>query len=184
MTSIDNYSTKLLLNIKDNNLTFSATYLAADQVTRVLVAELKLPLTACPTCQTPLVHNGHYQSLIHYHSYDASQPIQIELHKQRWLCRAIISAKVVLPTPGGLQKIIEDNCWLSIISRNIFPLPSNCSCPTNCAQFLGRTRLAKGVLFSLLVTNEPCFVTPSSFINSIFQNLLYKFLKNIFKVIS
>ncbi|MDF7638485.1 ISL3 family transposase [Lactobacillus sp. ESL0791] len=87
MSSLDDYSTKLLLDIKDNNLVFSGFYLAKDHVTKVLIAELILPITSCPNCHDPLVHNGHCLSHIHYLAFDASKPIQIELHKQRLYCR-------------------------------------------------------------------------------------------------
>ena len=40
---------------------------------------------------------------------------------------AIILAKVVFPTPGGPQKIIEEILSLSIIFLNILPSPSKCS---------------------------------------------------------
>ncbi len=72
----------------------------------------------------------------------------LKLKNLAFVCLAIISAKVVLPTPGGPQKIIEDTRSVSIISRSILPFPSNCFCPTNSSKVLGRTRLASGVLFS------------------------------------
>ena len=62
---------------------------------------------------------------------------------------AIISAKVVLPTPGGPQKISEGILSWSIISRKIFPSPIKCCCPTNWSSVVGRTRLASGLSASL-----------------------------------
>ncbi len=43
---------------------------------------------------------------------------------------AMIRAKVVFPTPGGPQKIIDDTMSFSNIRRRIIPSPSSWLCPT------------------------------------------------------
>lgn len=87
MYPLDDHSTKSLLDIKDDNLTFLSYYFDSDHVTKVLVAQLALPLTHCPVCQTALVRNGHYVTKSQFLSINASKPIKIELHKQRLLCQ-------------------------------------------------------------------------------------------------
>ena len=57
---------------------------------------------------------------------------------------AMICASVVLPTPGGPQKIIEVIRSLSMRRRSIFPCPKRCSCPTKSSSVRGRTRSASG----------------------------------------
>ena len=59
----------------------------------------------------------------------------------RW---AMMRAKVVLPTPGGPQKIIEPMLSPSMSLRKIFPSPKRCLCPTNSSKSRGRRRAAKG----------------------------------------
>ncbi|MDF7639013.1 ISL3 family transposase [Lactobacillus sp. ESL0791] len=116
MSSLTN-SIKFLLDIKDKNLIFFDFYLADDQVTKILVAELKLPLTQCPTCHGPLVHNGHYLSMVHYPAYNASHPLQIKLNKQRLYCRhchqtflassSLVDKGCFIAKPGK-QKILQE----------------------------------------------------------------------------
>ena len=57
---------------------------------------------------------------------------------------AIIFASVVFPVPGGPQKIIEVGSSPSIASRNGFPGPSRCSCPTYSSSVRGRILSASG----------------------------------------
>ena len=57
---------------------------------------------------------------------------------------AIICARVVLPTPGGPQKIMEDTLSRSIRLRSTFPSPTRCCCPTNSSKFLGLILAASG----------------------------------------
>ena len=59
-----------------------------------------------------------------------------------WL--AITRARLVLPTPGGPQKIIEETRSLSIRRRSTLPGPNRCFCPTNSSSVCGRIRAAKG----------------------------------------
>src|ERR1700722_12317336 len=57
---------------------------------------------------------------------------------------AMILASVVLPVPGGPQKIIEVGSSCSIARRNGFPGPSRCCWPTNSSSVCGRMRSASG----------------------------------------
>ncbi len=57
---------------------------------------------------------------------------------------AIIFASVVLPVPGGPQKIIDVGSSCSIASRSGLPGPSRCCCPTNSSSVRGRMRSASG----------------------------------------
>ena len=54
-------------------------------------------------------------------------------------------ASVVLPVPGGPQKISECSAPLSIACRSGRPGPSRCSWPTNSSSVRGRIRSASGV---------------------------------------
>ena len=58
--------------------------------------------------------------------------------------RAMIWARVVLPTPGGPQKIIEAIWSPSISRRSTLPSPSRCACPANSSSVCGRSRAARG----------------------------------------
>ena len=57
---------------------------------------------------------------------------------------AMMRARVVLPTPGGPQKIIEDTMSSSISRRSTFPAPMRCVCPANSSRLCGRRREARG----------------------------------------
>ena len=65
--------------------------------------------------------------------------------KLRPSCLEIIEAKVVLPTPGGPQRIKEGIFPDSRALRRMASLPTRCSCPTYCSRFSGRSRSAKGI---------------------------------------
>src|ERR1700733_1391891 len=56
----------------------------------------------------------------------------------------MIFASVVFPVPGGPQKIIDVESSFSMASRNGFPGPSRCSCPTNSSSVRGRILSASG----------------------------------------
>lgn len=61
--------------------------------------------------------------------------------------RAIMRARVVLPVPGGPQKMmLTGSCFLTISVR-ILPSPMMSSWPTTSARDLGRMRSARGTLF-------------------------------------
>src|SRR6202011_224492 len=64
--------------------------------------------------------------------------------KSALVMRAMILARVVLPVPGGPQKIIDVGSSCSICTRNGFPGPTRCSCPTNSSSVRGRIRSASG----------------------------------------
>ena len=59
---------------------------------------------------------------------------------------AMILASVVLPTPGGPQKIIELASSRSICTRSGLPGPTRCSWPTNSSRLRGRMRSASGAI--------------------------------------
>ena len=62
---------------------------------------------------------------------------------------AMILARVVLPTPGGPQKIIDEIWSFSIRRRSILPGPRRCSWPAYSSSVCGRTRAARGWGMSL-----------------------------------
>ena len=64
--------------------------------------------------------------------------------KAAFVRRAMIRASVVLPTPGGPQKIIEATWSDSISRRSTFPGPIRCCWPTNSSSVSGRSRAASG----------------------------------------
>ena len=53
-------------------------------------------------------------------------------------------ASVVLPTPGGPQKIIEGMTLFFNVFSNTPLSPIRCSCPIKSSKDLGRNRSAKG----------------------------------------
>ena len=59
---------------------------------------------------------------------------------------AMILASVVLPTPGGPQKIIEPGSSRSIWTRNGLPGPTRCSWPLSSSSVRGRIRSARGAV--------------------------------------
>ena len=69
----------------------------------------------------------------------------LKLMKLDWVRPAIMRARVVLPTPGGPQKIMEGTRSWSIICRRTLPSPSKCRWPTNSSRVRGRIRVASGV---------------------------------------
>jgi len=64
--------------------------------------------------------------------------------KSARVMRAMIMASVVLPQPGGPQRIIELNSSRSICVRSGFPGASRCSWPRNSSSVRGRMRSASG----------------------------------------
>ena len=64
--------------------------------------------------------------------------------KEALVCRAMTRASVVLPTPGGPQKIMEPMLSEEIRRRSTFPGPSRCCCPAISSSEEGRIRAASG----------------------------------------
>lgn len=60
---------------------------------------------------------------------------------------------MVLPVPGGPQRIALPTLSLSISDRNNAPGPSSCSCPTKSSSECGRTRSASGLASSIAVVD-------------------------------
>ena len=63
--------------------------------------------------------------------------------------RAITSARLVFPVPGGPERMIELNRSASIARRSSFPGSSKCRCPTYSSSERGRNRAASGMPESL-----------------------------------
>src|SRR3989442_11750919 len=57
---------------------------------------------------------------------------------------AMMRARVVLPVPGGPQKISEGSRSSSMARRSNRPSPTRCSWPTNCSSLDGRILAASG----------------------------------------
>ena len=68
-------------------------------------------------------------------------------------CVATIFASVVLPTPGGPQRMNDGTLPVSKNLRNTPFLPTRCSCPIYSSIVRGRSRSAKG-MFGM--TNSIC----------------------------
>ena len=64
--------------------------------------------------------------------------------KVAWVVSAMILASVVLPTPGGPQKIIDAGSSLSICMRRGLPGPTRCCWPIYSSSVRGRMRSASG----------------------------------------
>ena len=67
-----------------------------------------------------------------------------KLMKEALVWLAITWARVVLPTPGGPQKIMEDTWSPSTMRRSTLPGPSKCFCPMISSSVSGRSLAAKG----------------------------------------
>ena len=69
------------------------------------------------------------------------------LRLTKWQCRAeaMTRARVVLPLPGGPQKIMEEKSRPALSDRhNRRPGPTRCAWPTNSFRVRGRIRAARG----------------------------------------
>ncbi len=90
----------------------------------------------------------------------------MKLDLVRW---AMILARVVFPTPGGPQKIMEEIRSLSMRRRRTFPGPRRWVCPTYSSSVSGRSRAARGCGISrsksviCSMANPPCLEMPSSY---------------------
>ena len=69
----------------------------------------------------------------------------LRLKNSASMVRAITRARVVLPLPGGPQKIMEEKRRLAFRARHKRrPGPTRCSWPTNSLRLRGRNRAARG----------------------------------------
>ena len=80
----------------------------------------------------------------------------LKLMKFAFVRAAMICASVVLPTPGGPQKIMEDTRSSSISCRSTLPLPSKWRCPANSSSVRGRIRVASGMSCPARFPNKLC----------------------------
>src|SRR5437867_1768621 len=71
---------------------------------------------------------------------------------------AIKDARVVLPEPGGPQRIIECSSPVSIAARSTRPDPRRCSWPTISSSDRGRSRSARGA--GVRLATAPCSGSP------------------------
>ena len=67
-----------------------------------------------------------------------------KLMKRAFVWFAMTPASVVLPTPGGPQKIMEDTASCSMMRRKTLPSPSRCCCPTISSIVCGRSLAGSG----------------------------------------
>lgn len=89
MNSIDNYI-KFSLSIKDKNVVFFdyEYQLIKSRQAKVYRAKVKATCDHCPQCGFDhLSHNGHYKSRVLYPAANASEPVYLELHKERLVCK-------------------------------------------------------------------------------------------------
>ena len=75
--------------------------------------------------------------------------------------RAMIRASVVLPTPGGPQKIIDEMLSDSISRLSTLPGPRRCRCPTNSSSVCGLSRAASGWFASFSLEKKLCCMVTS-----------------------
>ena len=68
--------------------------------------------------------------------------------------RATILARVVLPTPGGPQRMNEDRFPVCIMFHSTLPSPTRCFCPTYSSRSVGRILSGSGgsILFMFLLS--------------------------------
>ena len=101
MNSIDHYI-KFSLSIKDKNVVFfDYDYqVIKSRRAKVYRANVKVACERCPQCGFDhLSHNGHYKSRVLYPAANASEPVYLELHKERLICKdcgASVMAKTAL----------------------------------------------------------------------------------------
>ena len=69
---------------------------------------------------------------------------------------AMTRASVVLPLPGGPEKITEGKRSASMARRKSLPGPRICSWPTNSSSERGRMRVASGAALSAASTASSC----------------------------
>lgn len=89
MNPIDN-NIKFSLSIKDPNVIFFSYkhQFIKSKPAKVYVANVKATYTRCPQCGFEnFSHNGHYVSRVSYPSANASEPVYLELHKERLICK-------------------------------------------------------------------------------------------------
>jgi len=82
---------KFALNIKDPNVIFFDYGNEVKQNKRIKVyhATVKAVFKRCPQCGfDQLNHNGHYVTRVTYLTANASEPVELELHKERLICKS------------------------------------------------------------------------------------------------
>ena len=92
---------------------------------------------------------------------------------------AMILARVVFPTPGGPQKIMDEIWSLSISRLSTFPFPSRWVWPTNSSSVLGLSLAARG-WFSSPPNSVSCSIplnltSPFSFVSAKLSLLISHF---------
>lgn len=89
MNHIDN-TIKFALSITDKNINFfdyKYQFVKSNR-TKVYIANVKIACNSCPQCGFDrLNHNGHYVSRVSYPAANASEPVYLELHKERLICK-------------------------------------------------------------------------------------------------
>ena len=80
---------------------------------------------------------------------DFLDPLVTAENAMKWdfVALEMIRASVVLPEPGGPQRMIDDISSRVTASRMNAPSPTRCSCPTNSSSVSGRMRSASGAFF-------------------------------------
>lgn len=89
MDPVDN-NIKFALSIKDPNVVFYKYNYQVIKAKRakVYIATVKFDQKHCANCGfCELSHNGHYVSRVTYLAANASEPVYLELHKERVICR-------------------------------------------------------------------------------------------------
>ena len=72
----------------------------------------------------------------------------LSLTNSAFVMSAMTCASVVLPVPGGPEKMTEGNRSASIARRSNLPGARICSCPANSSRDRGRIRVASGAVLS------------------------------------
>ena len=82
----------------------------------------------------------------------SATPALVALTELKWesVMLAMMYARVVLPLPGGPQRIMEGSWSASIALLRVRPSPTRCSWPTNSLKLTGRMRAASGASLPFL----------------------------------
>jgi hypothetical protein len=94
---------------------------------------------ACAVVEAAVCGGGDDAAQI---GHELSTPLS--LSKRDWVAAAMISARLVLPVPGGPKRRMEEMRSASMARRRSLPWARMCSCPTYSSRVRGRIRSASG----------------------------------------
>lgn len=113
MNPIDN-NIKFALSIKDKNVFFYKYQyqIIKSRRAKVFSAIVKIHQERCDYCGfSSFSHNGHYVSRVTYLTANASEPVYLELHKERLICKNCSRSFM------ATSDIVDKNCCISKATR-------------------------------------------------------------------